>query len=65
MKVTIHKHFNFSKRHCLTSRGNKHVSLRTLYSSNGWLSSEPVLSHQPYMPAVQALVQFNSLERGV
>lgn len=37
------------------------MSLRTLYSSSGWLSSEPVLSHQPYMSAAQ----FNSLERGV
>lgn len=41
------------------------MSLRTPYSSHGWLSSEPVLSHQPYKPAVQGLIQFNSLEKGV
>lgn len=41
------------------------MSLRTLHSPNGWLSSKPVLSHQPYMLAVQALVQFNNSERGV
>lgn len=64
MEVTIHKHFNFLKC-CFTSQGNKHMSLRTLHSSNGWLSSKSVLSHQPYILAVEALVQFNSLERGV
>lgn len=38
------------------------MSLRTLHSSNGWLSSKSVLSHQPYMLAVQALVQLNREE---
>lgn len=40
------------------------MSLRTFCSLGGWLSSKSVLSHQPYMPAVQVLVQFRSLERG-
>lgn len=55
--------FIFSKRCCFNCGRNKYMSLRTLDSSNGWLSSEPVLSHQPYMPAVQVLVQFKSLEK--
>lgn len=38
------------------------TSLRTLQSSNGWLSSKSVLSHQPYMLTVQALVQLNREE---
>lgn len=41
------------------------MSLRTLHSSKGWLSSKSGLSHQPYMLAVKILVQFNSSERGV
>lgn len=41
------------------------MALRTHYSSNDSLSRELILSYQPYAPAMQALVQFKNMERGV